>query len=105
MPLLVHGVKAPEAKPNHSSVLVKAHVPLVYDDGAAGSLLGILASLVNLQNFMTIEKGQELSNLVDTSLCLRLKNLGLACREKFPLSLLGVLNVLGLVVHEIWAEY
>ena len=100
MPLLVHGVKAPEAKQNLSSVLVKAHVPLVYDDGAGGSLLGILASLINLQNFMTIEKGQELSNLVDTSLCLRLKNLGLACREKFPLSLLGVLNVLGPVVHE-----
>ena len=46
MPLLVHTVEAGEAQPDHSPMLVQGHVAPVFDDGAAGHHLRILARLV-----------------------------------------------------------
>ena len=105
VPLLVHGVEAPEAEPYHASVLVQAHVPPVNDDGAAGPLLGILAPLVELDDLVAVEEGKQLGDLVDSSFLNLYVILGLIDREKFPLPLLGVLHALGGLVHEIWAEY
>ena len=66
MPLLVHTVEAGEAQPDHSPMLVQGHVAPVFDDGAAGHHLRILACLVEDDGVFTLEEDQKLCDLVHT---------------------------------------
>ena len=46
MALHIHRFQAAEAQPDHTAVLVEAHVAAVVNDWAAGPLLGILPPFV-----------------------------------------------------------
>ena len=54
MPLLVHIIEAAKAQPDHTSVLVEAHVAAMDNDWAAGPLLRILSPFVDGDWFVDI---------------------------------------------------
>ncbi len=90
MPLLVHTIEAAETQPDHTSVLVKAHVAAVDNDWAAGPLLRILPLFVYSDRLMDIKEFKTFGNVIHSSLLLVALRL-LIWSEVLPPALAGVL--------------
>ena len=85
MPLLFHAVKAAEAQPDHSAVLVQGHASSSLDDGIVGQEPGILASLLNDLRLMLIEEFELLRDRVHPGMLLP----GQSLLETMVIGLLG----------------